>query len=345
MTAVQIRTPDDWHCHLREGEALSVTVDHQARQFRRAIVMPNLSAPVTTVALAKTYRDQIIANVPDGLEFTPLMTMYLTTALSVEELVLAKDSGWVHAVKLYPRGATTRSEFGVLHWHTVEQQLKAMEELGLVLAVHGEVVDPNVDIFDREAVFLQQQLAPILERFPRLRVVLEHVSTAEAVRFVESAGALCAATITPHHLLLNRNDLLVGGVKPHHYCLPVVKRRADQEALIAAALSGDPCFFLGTDSAPHAKNRKESACGCAGIYSAYAALEYYAEVFSQHNAMQRLSDFSSVYGAEFYGLELNAGCVELEQKEWVVPERIAYGDDWIVPLWAGKKLQWKRSES
>jgi dihydroorotase len=342
MDKIQLRAPDDWHCHLREGVALSVTVAHQASQFKRSIVMPNLQTPVTSLDLLKAYRDQILLAVPEGLDFLPLMTLYLNTSVSVDELVLAKESGMLHAVKFYPRGATTRSENGVLSWKSVESQLKVMEELDIVLAIHGEVVDPEVDVFARESVFLTRQLAPILERFPRLRVVLEHVSTADAVRFVESAGERCAATITPHHLLLNRNDLLVGGIQPHHYCLPIVKTREDQTALISAALSGHPRFFLGTDSAPHAQNKKESACGCAGIYSACAALEYYAEVFSQHSAMDRLNDFSSVFGAQFYGLELNSVNVQLERRDWVVPERIAYGEQWLIPLWAGRKLQWKK---
>ena len=342
MNSLTIRSPDDWHCHLREGAALAVTVVDQAKQFSRAMVMPNLKQPIVTTAMAIAYRKSIMQAVPDGTSFTPLMTLYLHPGLSVVELESAKNSGCVIAVKFYPRGATTLSEHGVVSWRDVIPQLKAMEALGLVLAVHGEVVDAEIDIFEREGVFLTRELAPILENFPRLKVVLEHVSTAKAVDFVYRAGEQLGATITAHHLLLDRNDLLVGGVKPHNYCLPILKTRQDREALIEAATGGCPRFFLGTDSAPHKRSAKQSACGCAGIYSANAALPYYAEVFDAQGALGQLENFASVFGAEFYGLPLNTSFIQLKRCEWHVESSIEYDGDVIIPLLAGQLLQWKK---
>jgi dihydroorotase len=345
MAAFTLIEPDDWHCHLREGDRLMTTVKDQASQFSRAMVMPNLQQPVVSFSLASAYRDSILQHVPTDNTFEPLMTLYLNNQLTVKDLEQAKASGFVIAVKYYPKGATTLSEFGVSSWQQVKTQLAAMERLGLVLSIHGEVVDESVDIFDREEVFLNQELSSILREFPRLKVVLEHISTQAAVSFVKQSGDNLAATITPHHLLLNRNDLLVGGVKPHHYCLPIVKKHQDQAALIEAALSGHPRFFLGTDSAPHARSAKESACGCAGIYSAFAAIEYYAEVFSQYESMERLEDFASVYGAKFYGLPLNQKKITLDHQPWVVPETLPFSDSCVVPLLAGQTLQWKRTKN
>ena len=341
MNQIELRAADDWHCHLRDGYFLNRTVSDQARQFQRAIVMPNLLPPVTTMVEVNAYRQFIIEHIPEGAVFEPLMTLYLTPACQPAELVKAKESGVVHAVKLYPQGATTHSDAGISKLSSVYPVLEVMEELDIVLAVHGEVTQPDVDIFDREAQFLEQELAPILSRFPQLRVVLEHVSTAQAVAFVQQSGSRVAATITPHHLLLNRNDLLAGGIKPHHYCLPIVKTRQDQQALVAAAVSGNPQFFLGTDSAPHVQSKKESACGCAGIYSAHAALELYAEVFEQQQALHRLEDFASRFGAEFYGLPLNTQTVKLAREPWVVPDTLVFGESQLVPFYAGKTLQWK----
>jgi len=338
---LEMRAADDWHCHLRDGFFLARTVADQVNQFRRAIVMPNLLPPVTTMVEVNAYRQFIIEHIPEGEVFEPLMTLYLTPECQAAELVKAKESGVVHAVKLYPQGATTHSDAGISNLSSVYPVLETMQDLDIVLSVHGEVTLPEVDIFDREARFLEQELAPILSRFPQLRVVLEHVSTAQSVAFVQQAGPNVAATITPHHLLLNRNDLLAGGIRPHYYCLPIVKRQQDQQALIAAAVSGNPQFFLGTDSAPHVQSQKESACGCAGIYSAHAALELYAEVFEQQQALHRLEDFASRFGAEFYRLPLNSQTVKLARQPWVVPDTLAFGESQLVPFYAGKTLQWK----
>ena len=342
MKVFSIRQPDDWHCHLREGERLVTTVLHQANQFSRALVMPNLQTPVSTFARADLYRKLILSCLPKSSDFFPVMTLYLTQDLTSADLESASKSGFVKAVKFYPQGATTLSEYGVQSWRQVIPQLEKMQELGLVLCIHGEVTHDDVDIFERESVFLHEQLQPILSHFPDLKVVLEHISTAQAVKFVQQTQRNLAATITPHHLLLNRNDLLAGGLRPHHYCLPIVKKQDDQEALVKAAISGDPRFFLGTDSAPHAKNKKESACGCAGIYSAYAALEYYAEVFYRYDSLDKLSDFASVFGADFYGLPLNQKQVQLRHDPWIVPDLLSFGDEVVVPFMAGQTLQWKR---
>jgi dihydroorotase len=341
MQTLTLTRPDDWHLHLRDGAALAAVVPHTARQFARAIVMPNLKPPVTTAAQAAAYRERILAAVPPGLTFTPLMTLYLTDNTPAEEIDRAKASGFVHAVKYYPAGATTNSDAGVTDIGKCFGVLARMEELGLPLLVHGEVTDAEVDIFDRERVFIERVLAPLLQRFPRLRLVLEHITTLEGVQFVESMGPNVAGTLTAHHLLMNRNALLAGGVRPHHYCLPVLKREAHRRALVRAAVSGNPKFFLGTDSAPHARNAKEAACGCAGCYTALNALELYAEAFEAAGALGRLEAFASFHGADFYGLPHNAATVVLERTEWRVPDSLPFGDDALIPLRAGETLRWK----
>ncbi|RMG27774.1 MAG: dihydroorotase [Gammaproteobacteria bacterium] len=333
--------PDDWHLHLRDGAVLKDVVPHTARQFARAIVMPNLKPPVTTTEQALAYRQRILAAVPEGLPFEPLMTLYLTDTLPPEEIARAKESGRVHAVKLYPAGATTHAEAGVTDLRKCDATLAAMAELGLPLLVHGEVTDPDVDVFDREAVFIERELKPLLERHPDLKLVLEHVTTREGVAFVRESGDRVAATLTPQHLLFNRNALFAGGLRPHHYCLPVLKREHHREALLEAATSGSPQFFLGTDSAPHARPAKESACGCAGVFSAPLALECYALAFEQAGALERLEGFASHYGPDFYGLPRNPTTVELERREWTVPESYPFGDSRVVPLFAGETLPWR----
>ena len=341
MPTLSLIRPDDWHLHLRDGAALATVVSHTARQFARAIVMPNLKPPVTTAAQAAAYRERILAAVPPGLTFAPLMTLYLTDNTPAAEIDRAKGSGLVHAVKYYPAGATTNSDAGVTAIENCFAVLARMEETGLPLLVHGEVTDAEVDIFDRERVFIERVLAPLLQRFPRLRLVLEHITTLEGVQFVDSMGPNVAGTLTAHHLLMNRNALLAGGVRPHHYCLPVLKREAHRRALVQAATSGNPKFFLGTDSAPHARNTKEAACGCAGCYTALNALELYAEVFEAGGALARLEAFASFHGADFYGLPRNTETITLEQASWRVPESLPFGNDVLVPLRAGESLRWK----
>jgi dihydroorotase len=341
MQTLTLIRPDDWHLHLRDGAALATVVPHTARQFARAIVMPNLRPPVTTAAQAAAYRARILGAVPQGLTFAPLMTLYLTDNTPAAEIDRAQASGIVHAVKYYPAGATTHSDAGVTDIGKCSGVLARMEERGLPLLVHGEVTDAEVDIFDRERVFIERVLAPLLQRFPRLRLVLEHISTLEGVQFVESMGPNVAGTLTAHHLLMNRNALLAGGVRPHHYCLPVLKRESHRSALVRAATSGNPKFFLGTDSAPHARNTKEAACGCAGCYTALNALELYAEVFEAGGALDRLEAFASFHGADFYGLPRNAETITLEQASWRVPDSLPFGDDALVPLRAGETLHWK----
>jgi dihydroorotase len=341
MPTLSLIRPDDWHLHLRDGAALATVVPHTARQFARAIVMPNLKPPVTTTAQAAAYRERVLAAVPPGLTFAPLMTLYLTDNTPAAEIDRAQASGIVHAVKYYPAGATTHSDAGVTDIGKCSGVLARMEERGLPLLVHGEVTDAEVDIFDRERVFIERVLAPLLQRFPRLRLVLEHISTLEGVQFVESMGPNVAGTLTAHHLLMNRNALLAGGVRPHHYCLPVLKRESHRSALVRAATSGNPKFFLGTDSAPHARNTKEAACGCAGCYTALNALELYAEVFEAGGALERLEAFASFHGADFYGLPRNAETITLEQASWRVPDSLPFGDDTLVPLRAGESLRWK----
>ncbi len=344
-TSITITRPDDWHLHLRDGTALATTVPPTARQFARAIVMPNLSSPITTVAAALTYRERILAAVPSGMSFEPLTTLYLTNHTSPEEIRLAAESPFVHAVKLYPAGATTNSAAGVTDLARCAQTLAEMERCGLPLLVHGEVTNREVDIFDREAVFLERVLTPLIGRYPGLRVVLEHITTAEGVRFVEEAGTNVAATITAHHLLFNRNALFQGGLQPHHYCLPVLKREHHRQALLRAATSGHPRFFLGTDSAPHARTTKEQACGCAGCYTAHAALALYAEAFDSAGALDRLEAFASVFGARFYGLPSSTETITLEREDWTVPESLPYGEgDVLVPFRAGETLPWRIKE-
>lgn len=344
MQKLVLTRPDDWHLHLRDGASLAVTVADAARQFGRALIMPNLRPPVTTVAQAAAYRARILAAVPKGLKFEPVMTLYLTDNTSADEIHRAGQSGFVRAVKLYPAGATTNSDAGVTSIEKVYPALECMEELGVVLCVHGEVTHGDVDVFDREAAFIDRVLAPLAMRFPRLRTVFEHITTREAVQYVEGAGENVAATITAHHLLLNRNAIFVGGIRPHHYCLPVLKREVHRQALLGAAISGNRRFFLGTDSAPHAKSAKEAACGCAGCYTAHAAIELYAEAFEQAGALDRLEGFASVYGADWYGMSRNPERVTLVREAWPVPAQIDYlPGDALVPLRAGETIAWRIS--
>jgi dihydroorotase len=333
--------PDDWHLHLRDGPQMAAVLGDSARRFARAIVMPNLRTPVRTTQEALAYRGRILDAMPEDARLEPLMTLYLTDDTAPEEIALARRSGQVHGVKLYPAGATTHSDSGVTRISRCFGTLEKMEEQGMPLLVHGEATDPEVDVFDREPVFIEEVLSPLLARFPNLKVVLEHITTREAVQFVEVTGANVAATITAHHLLLNRNALFQGGIRPHHYCLPVLKREAHREALVEAATSGNPKFFLGTDSAPHARATKETACGCAGIYTAHAALELYAVAFEEAGALDRLEGFASRFGAQFYGLPLNAGTITLERGEWRVPDRLPFGAEELVPLRAGETIPWK----
>jgi dihydroorotase len=334
--------PDDWHLHLRDGEALAAVLPHTARQFARAIVMPNLKPPVTTVVQAAAYRDRILAALPAGMAFEPLMTLYLTDNTPAAEVARAAAAGFVKAVKLYPAGATTNSDAGLTAIEKAYDTLAEMERVGLPLLVHGEVTDPAVDLFDREKAFIDTVLDPVVRRFPGLKVVMEHITTKDAAEFVAAAPSTVAATITAHHLLYNRNAIFQGGVRPHWYCLPVLKREMHREALVAAAISGNPKFFLGTDSAPHAKSAKEAACGCAGCYTAYAAIELYAEAFEQAGALDRLEAFASFHGPDWYGLPRNSGSLTLVKEEWVVPATYPYlAGDAIVPLRAGETLAWK----
>jgi dihydroorotase len=338
---IRLIRPDDWHAHLRDGAALAAVAPATAEAFGRAIVMPNLKPPVTTTELAARYRGRILAALPAESGFTPLMTLYLTDETSPQEIARAKASGFVHAVKYYPAGATTNSQSGVTALSRAYPALAAMEREDLVLAVHGEVTDPGVDVFDRERVFVERELAAIVRDFPRLRVVLEHVTTREGVEFVLAAPANVAATITPQHLLYSRNALFEGGLRPHLYCLPVLKRETHRQALVAAATSGNPKFFLGTDSAPHTRTAKEDACGCAGCYSAPLAVPLYAEAFEDAGALDRLEGFASIHGAAFYRLPPNADTIELVREAWTVPPQLPFGDATIVPLCAGQELRWR----
>jgi dihydroorotase len=335
-----LRRPDDWHVHLRDGEMLNAVAPWTARQFARAIVMPNLDPPITTVAAAMAYRDRIIAAAP-GAGFTPLMTCYLTDDADPEELAAGFEQGAFAAAKLYPANATTNSAHGVTRIANIHSALEAMQSLGMPLLIHGEVTDPDVDVFDRERVFIDRVFAPLLRDFPQLKTVFEHITTSEAVDFVMAAGPSVAATITPQHLTINRNALFAGGLRPHAYCLPVAKREEHRLAVRRAATSGSPKFFLGTDSAPHAAERKESACGCAGIFNAPFALESYAAVFEQEGALDRFEAFASEHGPRFYGLPLNEGRVVLERAEVRVPEALPAGETDIVPFHAGETLPWR----
>jgi dihydroorotase len=344
-THLTLTRPDDWHLHLRDGAALAAVLPDTARRFARAMVMPNLDPPVRMVDEARAYRDRILAALPVGMRFEPLMTLYLTEDTAPGEIARAKASGFVHAVgEAFLTGVTTNSAFGVSDFARCEAVFAAMEEAGLPLLLHGEVTDADVDVFDREAVFIERHLIPIVERFPSLKVVLKHITTREAVEFVAAAPTNVAATITAHHLLLNRNAMFVGGLRPHHYCLPVLKRERHRQALIAAAISGNRKFFLGTDSAPHARRAKESACGCAGIYTAHAGIELYAEVFEQAGALDRLEAFASFHGPDFYGLPRNREPLTLEKRSWTVPSEIDLGGDAMVALRAGGTVAWKLVE-
>jgi dihydroorotase len=336
-----IARPDDWHVHFRDGDQMASVAAATARQFGRAIVMPNLKPPVTTVAQAKAYRGRILAALPKGSKFEPLMTLYLTDDTAPDEIARATKSGFVRAVKYYPAGATTNSDAGVTDLRKCDAVLEAMQAAGFPLLIHGEVTDSEIDVFDREGVFLERTLTPLVKRFPTLKVVLEHITTHEAAAFVERAPENVAATITPHHLLLNRNALFAGGLRPHHYCLPVLKREPHRRALVKAATSGNPKYFLGTDTAPHARGTKETACGCAGVYSAHAALELYAEAFEAVGDLDKLEGFASHFGADFYGLPRNKSKVKLERVEWEVPGEYAFGDSTVVPLRAGETLRWR----
>lgn len=340
-TTLTITRPDDWHLHLRDDAALNRTVIDSARQFRRAIVMPNLRPPVTTTQMAKAYRQRILSVLPENADFEPLMTLYLTDNTPASEIETAVDSGIVKAVKLYPAGATTNSDAGVTDLKRCSATLETMQKLGLPLLIHGEVTDHDIDIFDREKRFIDDKLIPLIDDFPDLKVVFEHITTADAAQFVETSGPNLAATITPHHLLFNRNDLLVGGIRPHYFCLPVLKRNIHQQALLQAATSGNPKFFLGTDSAPHPRHSKENSCGCAGIYSAHAAIELYAEAFETMDALDKLEGFASFYGADFYGLPRNDSQITLNKQAWRVPEILAFADTELVPLRAGETMQWQ----
>ncbi len=341
MKLLTLTQPDDWHLHLRDEQALQLTVASTARTFKRAIVMPNLKPPVTTTEQALAYRQRILAAAPANSDFEPLMTLYLTDSTSAGEIAKAKSSGYIHAVKYYPAGATTNSDSGVTVIDKVYGVLAAMVEQKVPLLVHGEVTDSSIDIFDREKVFIDKVLHPLTQRFPDLKIVLEHITTSSAVEFVKHASAQVAATITPHHLLYNRNHLLSGGVRPHLYCLPVLKRNTHQVALIEAATSGNSKFFLGTDSAPHLKSLKEHACGCAGCFSANAALELYAEVFEAANALDKLEGFASFHGPDFYGLPRNSKTITLEKAAWTMATELPFAGATIVPLRAGEQINWR----
>ena len=341
MDRLTLTRPDDFHLHLRDGPAMASVLADSARQFARAIVMPNLRPPVTTTQQALEYRERILAALPAGSAFEPLMTLYLTDNTPPEEISRAKLSGKVHAVKLYPAGATTHSDAGVTRISRCFSTLEKMEQVGLPLLIHGEVTDPMVDVFDREKAFIEEVLGPLVERFSALKIVLEHITTRDAVHYIEVTGPHVAATITPHHLLLNRNALFLGGVRPHHYCLPVLKREEHREALVEAATSGNPKFFLGTDSAPHPRKDKETACGCAGVYNAHAAIELYAAAFEEAGALDRLEAFASHFGADFYGLPRNRETLTLVREEWTVPATVRFGAEELVPLRAGETVPWK----
>lgn len=335
-----ITCPDDWHLHLRDGAVLRDLVPHTARCFARAIVMPNLKPPVTTTAQAASYRERILNAIPGGMDFTPLMTLYLTDNTQPDEIRRAKASGIVHGVKLYPAGATTNADSGVTDIGKPWVALQTMAEVGLPLLVHGEVTDPDVDIFEREQVFIERVLAPLVAQLPELKVVFEHITTATAVEFVLAASEQVAATITPQHLLHNRNALFQGGIRPHYFCLPILKQEADRAALVQAATSGNPKFFLGTDSAPHARHTKETACGCAGMFTAHAAIELYAEIFDTTGALDRLEAFASFHGPDFYRLPRNRRKITLTRKAWTVPASYPFDQTELIPYRAGESVRW-----
>ena len=344
MTAPQTLTlirPDDWHLHVRDGAALTAVLPHTVKQFGRAIIMPNLKPPVTTVALAQAYRDRILHAIPAGQQFEPLMVLYLTDNTPTDEIKRIKDSGFVHGLKLYPAGATTNSDAGVTDIRKCNAALEAMQNLGVPLLIHGEVTDSHIDIFDREKVFIDTVLEPLRRDFPALKIIFEHITTREAAQYVADADQYVAATITAHHLLYNRNAIFTGGIRPHYYCLPVLKREPHRQALLAAATSGSTKFFLGTDSAPHAKGAKEMACGCAGCYTALHAMELYAEAFESVNALDKLEGFASLHGPAFYELPVNTGQLTLRRQSWTIPHELAFGDQVLVPLRGGETLAWQ----
>ena len=344
MQEITLTRPDDWHLHLRDGEALKAVLPHTVRQFARAIVMPNLKPPVRTVADATAYRDRILAAIPKGKQFEPLMTLYLTNSTRPEDILAAHASGFVKAVKYYPAGATTNSEFGVSDIRKCDSVFEAMQQVDMPLLMHGEVTDSDVDVFDKEKVFIEQQLIPLRQQFPNLRMVMEHITTANAVDFVLSNHNI-AATITPQHLLFNRNEIFKGGIRPHVYCLPILKREKHRKALVAAATSGNAKFFLGTDSAPHSRDRKESDCGCAGCFSALHAIELYAEAFEKANALHQLEAFASFNGPDFYQLPRNTEQISLTKTTWQVPDEVAFPEAGLVPLGAGSHMTWKMRDS
>lgn len=340
-SSITITRPDDWHLHLRDGAVLASVLPHSARQFGRAIVMPNLKSPVTTTAQAAAYRERILAALPADARFEPLMTLYLTDNTPSDEIRRAKDSGFVHAVKLYPAGATTNSDAGVTALSKCYKTLETMQEVGMPLLVHGEVTDPTIDIFDREAVFIERVMQPLRRDMPALKVVFEHITTRDAAQYVAGAEGPTAATITAHHLLYNRNEIFKGGIRPHYYCLPVLKREEHRQALVHAATSGSEKFFLGTDSAPHAKGLKEHACGCAGCYTALHAMELYAQAFAEAGALDKLEAFASFNGPAFYGLPRNEGSITLRRESWTLPAELPFGEATIVPLNGGETIGWK----
>jgi dihydroorotase len=341
MNQITITTPDDWHIHVRSGQLLKTVISHTAKRFKRAIIMPNLNPPVTTVSQALQYRDEILHALPKTSDFNPLMTLYLTDTTSVKDIHEAAESEHVHGFKLYPSGATTNSQSGISQLEKTYPLLETMQELAIPLLIHGEVTDSDIDIFDREKVFIERHLTTIIQKFPALRIVLEHITTKEAVHFIQTQPQHVAATITPQHLMFNRNAFLVGGIKPHHYCLPIIKREIHRQALIAAATSGSPKFFLGTDSAPHLKHHKESSCGCAGCFSAHAAIEFYAEIFERAGALSKLEGFASHYGADFYQLPRNTSTLSLVKENWDIPTAYPSDEHEIIPLNAGQHCTWK----
>ncbi len=341
MQRITFTRPDDWHVHLRDGDEMRTVVADTARRFARAIIMPNLTPPVTTTKMAMAYRSRILAALPKRTKFEPLMTLFLTGKTGPQEIVKAKQSGFVHGVKYYPAGATTHSDSGVTDLNKCFGALEEMQKLDMPLLVHGEVTNPDVDMFDREKVFIERVLSQITQRYPRLRIVFEHITTREAVEYVTSAPDNIAATITVHHLLLNRNAMFSGGLCPHHYCLPVLKRELHRQALIKAATSGNPKFFLGSDSAPHTKNAKQAGCGCAGIYTAHAAIELYTEAFEQAGALDKLEAFASFHGGNFYRLPRNTDKITLARRSWKVPRTLRFGKESLVPLRAGEVVGWQ----
>ena len=344
MDQLSIIQPDDWHLHLRDNQALKTTVPAAARGFGRGIIMPNLTPPVTNVNRASDYRERILAQRPEGSDWQPLMVLYLTDNTSPDDIIAAANSGFIYGCKYYPAGATTNSDSGVTNLNNMDAVFETMQEVGMVLQMHGEVTTPDIDIFDREAVFIERHLRPLVAKFPRLKMVMEHITTKQGAEFVLSAGDNVAASITPQHLLHNRNDMLVGGIRPHLFCLPILKRDIHQQALIRVATSGSHKVFLGTDSAPHAQGDKESACGCAGCFSHHAAIELYAEVFEQAGALDKLEAFASTNGPDFYGLPYNPVTIELKKQPWQLPDSVPFEDTQVIPLGAGTTLNWKLVE-